>query len=148
MSLVRSAGNRSTELRLIALMRTARIRGWRRHQTLPGKPDFVFRKHRLAVFVDGCFWHACPKHVIFPAQRAAFWLRKLANNKARDRRVNRILRKDGWRVVRIWEHDLARRGEVCVRRIHTALKATLPPYLSPFPSKRGRQAKPQPRAHA
>jgi DNA mismatch endonuclease, patch repair protein len=106
MSLVRSTGNKSTELRLIALMRTAGITGWRRRQKLPGSPDFVFRKRSLAVFVDGCFWHGCPKHATFPATRRAVWRKKFATNMARDRRVNRTLRTAGWRVLRIWEHDL------------------------------------------
>ena len=77
---------------------------------------------KVAVFVDGCFWHARPKHSNLPANHRAFWRRKMASNKARDRRVNRTLRKEGWRVVRIWEHDLARRGEACVRRIEAKFR--------------------------
>ena len=73
------------------------------------RPDFVFPKQRVAVFVDGCFWHACPKHSTKPRNNAAFWAKKLAANQARDRRVNRTLRQNGWRVIRIWEHDLAPR---------------------------------------
>ena len=75
------------------------------------RPDFVFPKQRLAVFVDGCFWHACPRHSNLPANHRAFWKRKLAANQARDRQVNRTLRQEGWRVMRIWEHNLARRQE-------------------------------------
>jgi DNA mismatch endonuclease, patch repair protein len=70
------------------------------------KPDFVFPKHRLAVFVDGCFWHSCPKHATKPKNNASFWRRKLAGNKRRDWLVNRTLRRAGWRVFRIWEHAL------------------------------------------
>src|SRR5436190_1132162 len=81
-------------------------RGWRRHLRVPGTPDFAFPKHRVAIFVDGCFWHGCPKHATFPATRNAFWLKKFADNKARDLRVNSELRKLGWRVIRVWEHDL------------------------------------------
>ena len=66
---------------------------------------------KLAVFVDGCFWHSCPKHATKAANNAAFWRKKLAANKARDRRVTRTLRRLGWRVVRIWEHELARKNE-------------------------------------
>jgi DNA mismatch endonuclease (patch repair protein) len=102
-------------------MRKNGITGWRRNQKVFGKPDFVFWKARVAVFVDGCFWHACPKHSNIPDGNRAFWKRKLAGNQARDRRVNRTLRKNGWRVVRIWEHDLAKRGAVCARRIKAAL---------------------------
>ena len=74
------------------------------------RPDFVFPRLRLAVFVDGCFWHCCPKHATWPRNRAAFWLAKITGNKARDRRVNYALRKRGWKVIRIWEHELARKN--------------------------------------
>ncbi|HNU50191.1 MAG TPA: very short patch repair endonuclease [Verrucomicrobiota bacterium] len=106
MAAVRSSGNESTELRFITLMRGLHITGWRRRQKLPGSPDFVFREQRLAVFVDGCFWHGCPKHGSFPSTRRTFWLKKFASNKARDRDVTRKLRQRGWRVIRIWEHEL------------------------------------------
>lgn len=85
------------------------------------RPDFVFRKQRTAIFVDGCFWHGCPKHATKPANNRAFWKKKLAGNKTRDRVVNRTLRRSGWRVVRIWECDLAKHPEACVRRIRRAL---------------------------
>ncbi|MBX3731229.1 MAG: hypothetical protein KF791_01400 [Verrucomicrobiae bacterium] len=78
------------------------------------RPDFVFRQVRLAVFVDGCFWHGCPKHATQPKGNAAFWRRKLAANRARDRRVNRVLRAAGWCVLRIWEHEL-RQSEILLR---------------------------------
>ncbi len=110
MARIRGTGNKDTELRLIALMRAARITGWRRNSTLIGKPDFIFPKLRLAVFVDGCFWHGCPIHGTKPKQNAEFWLTKITRNQARDRLVNRTLRKAGWRVLRIWEHELARKN--------------------------------------
>jgi DNA mismatch endonuclease Vsr len=72
------------------------------------RPDFVFRRTQLAIFVDGCFWHGCPKHATKPANNRAFWKKKLAGNKIRDRVVNRTLRRAGWRVIRIWEHELQR----------------------------------------
>ncbi|HEX5397578.1 MAG TPA: very short patch repair endonuclease [Verrucomicrobiae bacterium] len=122
MSRIRGRGNKDTELALIKLLRRHGITGWRRHQNVFGRPDFLFRRNRLAIFVDGCFWHGCPKHFNIPAGNRAFWKRKFAANKARDRRVNRELRKMGWRVIRIWEHDLTKRGEACVRRIRDALK--------------------------
>jgi len=117
MSRIRSRGNKDTELALMRLFRQNHITGWRRHQDVFGKPDFLFRRNRLTLFVDGCFWHGCPKHCKIPAGNRAFWKKKFAANKARDLRVNRELRKLGWRVIRIWEHDLAKRGEVCIRRI-------------------------------
>jgi len=74
------------------------------------KADFVFPKQKLAVFVDGCFWHGCPKHGTSPKTRASFWLAKISGNKARDSLVNRLLRKRGWKVIRIWEHELTNRN--------------------------------------
>lgn len=123
MAAVRSYGNRSTELRFVALLCQHHITGWRRNQPLFGRPDFLFRKTRLAVFVDGCFWHCCPLHATQPATNRAFWGKKLARNKARDLLVNRTLRKAGWRVLRIWQHELARRNEArLARRIRAALR--------------------------
>jgi DNA mismatch endonuclease (patch repair protein) len=101
MSRIRGRGNKDTELALIELLRQNGITGWRRNQKVFGKPDFLFRRNRLAIFVDGCFWHGCPKHCKMPNGNRAFWKKKLAGNRARDRRVNRELRKLGWRVVRI-----------------------------------------------
>jgi len=123
MSLVRGRGNKQTELVLVSLLRRNKIHGWRRHISLPGKPDFTFREHRLTVFVDGCFWHCCPKHGRFPKSNRPFWLQKLSANVKRDKLVNRALRGLGWRVLRIWEHDLALKRQVhIVRRIQSALK--------------------------
>ena len=121
MSRIRSRGNAATELRFIQLLKAAGIIGWRRNQKVFGKPDFLFRRNRLALFVDGCFWHGCPKHCKIPAGNRAFWKKKFAANKARDRRVNRELRRLGWQVVRIWEHDLAKRGGACIHRIQRVL---------------------------
>lgn len=111
MSRIRGHWNKDTELALIRVFRAHWITGWRRHQPIFGKPDFVFREVRLALFVDGCFWHGCPKHATKPRNNAAFWRRKLAANQARDRPVTRTLRRGGWRVLRIWEHELARKNE-------------------------------------
>jgi DNA mismatch endonuclease (patch repair protein) len=89
------------------------------------KPDFVFPKQRTAVFVDGCFWHGCPRHGTKPKTRAAFWLAKLTGNKARDRRVNRLLRAKGWKVIRVWEHELRRKDEAkLLRRLRKMLFAS------------------------
>ncbi len=115
MSRIRGRGNKATELRLMAIFREFGINGWRRHQPVFGKPDFVFRQQRVAIFVDGCFWHGCPKHATIPATRRVFWLAKFARNKARDRLVTRTLRRNGWRVVRIWEHELRKPVRVLTR---------------------------------
>jgi DNA mismatch endonuclease (patch repair protein) len=122
MSRIRGRGNKETELGLMGLFRRHSITGWRRHRPVFGKPDFVLPKLKVAVFVDGCFWHGCPKHCNQPANNRAFWRRKLAANKARDRRVKRTLHRADWCVLRIWEHELARTREArLVRRIQRAL---------------------------
>jgi DNA mismatch endonuclease (patch repair protein) len=110
MAKVKGAGNASTELRLVAVFRAHGITGWRRRWLLDGKPDFVFPKLRLAVFVDGCFWHGCPLHSTQPKTNRKFWREKIARNQTRDRLVTRTLRAGGWRVLRIWEHELARKS--------------------------------------
>ncbi|HEX3857060.1 MAG TPA: very short patch repair endonuclease [Verrucomicrobiae bacterium] len=109
MSRIRGRGNKETEIALARLFRQNKITGWRRHISIFGRPDFSFSKQKIAIFVDGCFWHGCPKHFNMPASNRAFWKKKIKGNKARDQRVNRDLRKCGWRVIRIWEHDLARK---------------------------------------
>lgn len=122
MSRIRSSGNRSTELRLLLLMKEERITGWRRRHRLIGRPDFVFPKERLAVFVDGCFWHGCPRCRNTPATNEAYWSEKNERNRARDRLITRTLRGEGWCVLRIWEHSLRRPASVLVR-IQRALAA-------------------------
>jgi DNA mismatch endonuclease (patch repair protein) len=126
MALVRSTGNQRTERRLAALLREAGIAGWRRHQNLPGKPDFVWRTAKVAVFVDGCFWHGhdCGKN-ISPKTNAKAWKEKIERNRARDRRVAARLRREGWRVARIWECTLDRSAQRCIARIRRML-ADLP----------------------
>lgn len=115
MSKVRSRGNKNTELRLVALFRMNRITGWRRCLPLIGKPDFTFRKARLVVFVDGCYWHGCTKHCRMPESNIAFWRLKISRNRTRDRLVTRTLRKEGWLVLRVWEHELRKPAGVLAR---------------------------------
>lgn len=69
------------------------------------RPDVVFAKAKVAVFVDGCFWHGCPTHATTPKSNTSYWGPKLAANEARDRRVDAALASEGWRVIRIWEHE-------------------------------------------
>ena len=123
MSCIRSCGNKDTEQVLAKLLRQHRIIGWRRNQRVFGKPDFVFRHARLALFVDGCFWHGCLKHSRPPQSNRDYWRKKMIRNKARDRLVSRTLQKRGWRVLRIWEHELAHSNEArLLRRIQLALR--------------------------
>ena len=91
-------------------------------QTSPaaGKTRFYFPTHKLAIFVDGCFWHGCRRHLRMPQSNRAYWKRKIAQNMMRDRKINRVLRETGWRVVRIWEHSL-RVPDSVARRIKSQL---------------------------
>jgi DNA mismatch endonuclease (patch repair protein) len=127
MSRIRGRGNRETEVALARVLRRHHITGWRRHLPLAGRPDFAFRRERVVVFVDGCFWHKCPKHSNVPENNREVWVEKLTKNVQRDHRVTRALRASGWRVVRVWEHEM-RRPERPLRRILAALsKASLTP---------------------
>ena len=80
------------------------LRGYRVHSKLPGKPDIVFTKYKLAIFVDGCFWHRCPKCFKEPETNKEFWRKKITGNIKRDKVINRLLKKEGWVVLRFWEH--------------------------------------------
>lgn len=123
MAAIRSRGNKDTEVKLAAILRGAGITGWRRHQNLPGRPDFVFRHARLAVFVDGCFWHGCPAHGRQPRSNRDYWIPKLRRNKERDFAVSQQLRQKHWRVLRFWEHHLS--SPVLVKRRITRALARL-----------------------
>ena len=123
MSRIRGHGNKDTELALVLIFRAQRITGWRRGIKLFGKPDFIFRQHRVVVFVDGCFWHGCPSHATKPKTNAEFWERKLAHNVVRDRLVTRMLKRDGWKVLRIWEHEL-KYPEKVVNRVIKAISSS------------------------
>lgn len=121
MSRVKGSGNLATELRLIRLFRERRITGWRRNFPIFGKPDFVFPKERVAVFVDGDFWHGHPTRGKVPATNREFWQAKIARNRARDRVVNRTLRKSGWRAIRIWQSTLRKSPGRVAARVWRAL---------------------------
>jgi DNA mismatch endonuclease (patch repair protein) len=126
MSRIRARGNRDTELKIITLFRQRQITGWRRNARVFGKPDFVFPRDKIAVFVDGCFWHrhkGC-KFSYTPKSHIEFWLPKFQKNVTRDRLVTRKLRKAGWQVLRIWECDLvASREHRVIRKLRVALAA-------------------------
>src|SRR5690242_17700573 len=120
MSRVRSRGNASTEQRVARALRAAGLIGWRRHAALPGKPDFFFPKLRVAIFVHGCFWHGCDvcrRRV--PANNRTFWRRKIEANRARDRRVKRLLARRSIGAVTVWEHEL--QSDVWLARVRRVL---------------------------
>jgi DNA mismatch endonuclease (patch repair protein) len=86
-------------------------------RTPVGRPDIVLKGRRVAVFVDGCFWHGCPRHYVRPRSRTAFWAAKLLDNFQRDQRQTLQLGKEGWRVYRVWEHEVFEALPVVVRRV-------------------------------
>jgi DNA mismatch endonuclease (patch repair protein) len=123
MRAIRSFGNETTERRLVSLLRGHKLWGWRLHPPrILGEPDLLIRNGRIAVFVDGCFWHGCPKCGHIPKTNKAYWRAKIARNRARDARITRRLRKVGFSVVRLWECDLRARASTCLLRIERSLK--------------------------
>jgi len=90
---------------------------YRVHPALPGRPDVAFTAKRIAIFVDGCFWHACPQHATSPATNAEFWLQKISRNVDRDQKVNALLDAAGWSVLRFWEHEVESSLDSVIARI-------------------------------
>ena len=116
MAQVKGSNSKSTELAFIEILRYEHLTGWRRNYPLYGKPDFVFPKHRMAIFIDGCFWHRCPKHCRMPTTNRDYWETKISRNAERDRSVTKKLKEDGWTVIRFWEHDLKKGGSAATRK--------------------------------
>jgi len=121
MARIRCRGNRSTEARLAAELRVHGVTGWRRHVNLPGRPDFSWSSARVAVFVDGCFWHGHHCKELIPRTNVQYWMLKIACNTRRDAKVTRRLRQAGWSVLRIWECKLRKHPVSTVRRVARAL---------------------------
>lgn len=122
MAKIKPKGNRSTEARVEAALIEEGIKGWVQNpKEITGKPDFFFPDQKLAVFVDGCFWHACPicKRRI-PSNRSEFWQEKLDKNRRRDNRQHRQLRRQGYHAMRVWEHQLKK--TTWLKRLKTMLR--------------------------
>lgn len=113
--------NTSPELKLRKMLWESGIRGYRVHYKLPGKPDIVFTRKKVVVFVDGCFWHKCPVCFRPPETNAEFWDEKLQKNVERDLKVTKELEDLGWTVLRFWEHEVKKTPEDVVARILLAL---------------------------
>ena len=115
------------ELALRRALWAGGVRGWRLRAKLPGTPDIVFSRARLAVFVDGCFWHGCPRCAIpTPRSNRSYWKPKIERNKVRDVRVRRKLNALGWSVLRLWEHEIVRDPESCARKVAERLARRSP----------------------
>ena len=110
MRAVKSSGNKSTELKLIALFKNNGISGWRRKYPVKGHPDFVFLDRKVAIFVDGCFWHghSC-RH--WPRTNEEFWRKKIEGNTIHDLAITKRFEDRGWQVFRIWECELLKKNQ-------------------------------------
>lgn len=121
MSTVRSKNTRLEE-KMIAILEEAGLSGFTRYASgLPGTPDVAFNEQRVAVFLDSCFWHGCPKHLRRPSSNTEYWQSKIDRNIKRDRRQRAALRRLGWSAIRVWEHDLPDPSKV-VRKVRRALE--------------------------
>ena len=110
MSKVRSKDNKSTEMRLIAFFKANNITGWRRNYKVKGKPDFVFLDKRIAIFVDGCFWHGHDCRNLKPSDNKEYWDLKIKKNKQRDKDITKLFTDRGWTVIRIWECEFKKKN--------------------------------------
>ena len=108
---VKSNGNKSTELRLIEIFKGNNIVGWQRNYPVKGRPDFVFPKHKVAVFVDGCFWHGHDCRNTHPVEHKEYWQKKRERNAKRDHEVTTLFEARGWTVLRIWECELTKKNQ-------------------------------------
>ena len=119
MSRIRSK-NTSPEMNLRKILWNKGYR-YRIHYKLPGKPDIVFVGKKVAVFIDGCFWHKCPKCYIAPKSNKKYWLPKIEYNVKKDEENNKTLKKIGWKVIRVWEHEIKKDLNKTVKRIESQL---------------------------
>ena len=102
---IRSSGTLPEQL-IARVLKKDRIYFAKNVKNIMGKPDFVFRRKKVAVFIDSDFWHGHPKRCIMPKSNCEYWKEKINGNRQRDKTVNRQLRRDGWKVIRIWEHQV------------------------------------------
>lgn len=107
MSRIKSTGNKSTEMKFRSALCAAGVSGWSIQPEMTGHPDIAFIPPRVAVFLDGCFWHGCADHFTAPKTNRAHWVKKIDENRRRDERTLVELIRDSWKVFRIWEHDIS-----------------------------------------
>ena len=123
MQCVRSKGNKSTEIKLIQVFAENGITGWRRNYQVKGHPDFVFPKRKIAVFVDGCFWHGHDCRNTRPSDNQEYWQKKRERNIQHDLEVTELFEKRGWTVIRIWEGELKKKNaDVLMNKLSPLLK--------------------------
>lgn len=111
MSRVRSTKNKSTEIKLIEIFKREGIHGWKRNYKVKGHPDFVFIDRRIAIFVDGCFWHGHDCRNTRPKDNADYWTKKRERNMQHDKEITELFKSRGWTVIRIWECELSAKNK-------------------------------------
>lgn len=114
------AKNTKTEIDLRKKIWAQGLRYKIHSRKLPGNPDIVFPSKKLIVFIDGCFWHKCPKCFKKPASNKKYWNWKIQYNVNKDKRINKELKKEGWKVLRFWEHDVRKHSGECINKIIAA----------------------------
>ncbi len=107
-------------------LRSLGIKEYRLHAKVPGRPDLYFPKQRLAVFIDGCFWHGCPRCASLPVTNVRFWREKIERNRMRDKAVGIELRKAHIRTLRFWGHEIKKNSLRCTEKLCSLLQATAP----------------------
>ena len=110
MSKVRSKNNKSTELKLIEVFKEIGSVGWKRNYPVKGHPDFVFLDKKIAIFVDGCFWHGHDCRNTRPSDNADYWTKKRERNMKHDKEITELFERRGWTVIRIWECELKKKN--------------------------------------
>lgn len=125
MSAVKGRGNKTTELKFRMALIRAGISGWKMHKKIIGNPDVFFPNYKIAVFLDGCFWHGCPRCGHIPKTNRAYWSAKIYKNKERDLKKAEALTKEGYIVVRFWEHELIGNISNCIERLVDLIENTL-----------------------
>jgi DNA mismatch endonuclease (patch repair protein) len=108
--------------KLSSVSHSAGYRYRKHYSKLPGKPDIAFPSKKVAVFIDGCFWHSCHVHSKIPLSNVSYWREKMSKNKKQDKKINAACRKAGWKVVRIWEHEIKKSPQKAIVRIINAIK--------------------------
>lgn len=122
MSKIRGKGNKTTEVMFRLALVRAGIKGWVLHpKKIIGNPDFFFPRKRISVFVDGCYWHGCPMCGHIPKTRTEYWSEKIKTNRARDKKVNRLLKKENIKVIRFWEYEINVDLKGCIIKLKSLL---------------------------
>lgn len=134
MGAIRGKGARSTEVLFRMALARQHIKGWKVHpRSMIGNPDFFFPESQVVVFVDGCFWHGCPKCGHIPKTNEAFWKAKILRNRQRDQQTNRNLKTNSYHVVRFWEHEIKEELGQCINKLKRLLKRRRPPMIDRSP---------------